>query len=133
MQWQLTVHLALFISCLKSRHCFEIGTCSTSGMHNDRLRRLGSAAAAAAAGQYYVTGNLTSSLYDPNCTFKDPTTNVKGVTQHMMCLVASTLYLYMPACSLRMVKHALPEQQLLLAHLGTIHRQNCVQRCWQQP
>jgi hypothetical protein len=29
-----------------------------------------------------VTGSLTSSLYDPNCTFKDPTTNVKGTTQH---------------------------------------------------
>jgi hypothetical protein len=40
------------------------------------------AAAAAAAGQYYVTGNLTSSLYDPDCTFKDPTTNVKGLMQH---------------------------------------------------
>jgi hypothetical protein len=30
--------------------------------------------------QYYVTGNLTKSLYDINCIFKDPTTNVKGET-----------------------------------------------------
>eukprot|EP00882_Tetradesmus_deserticola_P019053 GHRQ01020498.1.p1 GENE.GHRQ01020498.1~~GHRQ01020498.1.p1 ORF type:complete len:205 (+),score=42.52 GHRQ01020498.1:143-757(+) len=36
-------------------------------------------------GQYYVTGNLTSSLYDPNCTFKDPTTNVKGEQHHIRC------------------------------------------------
>eukprot|EP00878_Enallax_costatus_P003264 GHUV01003467.1.p1 GENE.GHUV01003467.1~~GHUV01003467.1.p1 ORF type:complete len:135 (+),score=28.65 GHUV01003467.1:447-851(+) len=29
--------------------------------------------------RYYVTGKLTPSLYDDQCTFKDPTTNVKGV------------------------------------------------------
>ena len=29
--------------------------------------------------QYYVTGNLTPQVYRPDCQFKDPTTNVKGV------------------------------------------------------
>ncbi|WIA33788.1 hypothetical protein OEZ86_006901 [Tetradesmus obliquus] len=39
-------------------------------------------------GQYYVTGNLTSSLYDPDCTFKDPTTNVKGVKKYTTAVAA---------------------------------------------
>ncbi|KAF6258407.1 hypothetical protein COO60DRAFT_1127701 [Scenedesmus sp. NREL 46B-D3] len=46
-------------------------------------------------GQYYVTGNLTSSLYDPNCTFKDPTTNVKGVQKYTAAVAA----LFDPAVS----------------------------------
>ncbi|KAL3140305.1 hypothetical protein ABBQ38_004570 [Trebouxia sp. C0009 RCD-2024] len=29
--------------------------------------------------QYYVTGNLTPQVYTPDCQFKDPTTNVKGM------------------------------------------------------
>jgi len=29
--------------------------------------------------QYYVTGNLTRELFEDDCTFIDPTTNVKGV------------------------------------------------------
>lgn len=31
-----------------------------------------------ARSQYYVTGNLTDSLYTEDCLFKDPTTTVKG-------------------------------------------------------
>ena len=29
--------------------------------------------------QYYVTGKLSPEIYTPDCQFKDPTTNVKGV------------------------------------------------------
>jgi hypothetical protein len=29
-------------------------------------------------GQYYVTGQLTPALYEPDCLFTDPTTSVKG-------------------------------------------------------
>ena len=29
--------------------------------------------------QYYITGKLTPDVYSPDCQFKDPTTNVKGV------------------------------------------------------
>ncbi|KAK9810415.1 hypothetical protein WJX72_010329 [[Myrmecia] bisecta] len=29
--------------------------------------------------QYYITGKLTPAIYANDCTFKDPTTNVKGV------------------------------------------------------
>ena len=29
--------------------------------------------------QYYVTGKLSPAVYTPDCQFKDPTTNVKGV------------------------------------------------------
>eukprot|EP00798_Chlamydomonas_sp_ICE-L_P026411 gene26411-17510_t len=32
--------------------------------------------------QYYTTGNLTASAYEPNCNFIDPTTNVKGVAPY---------------------------------------------------
>lgn len=33
--------------------------------------------------QYYVTGRLSPEVYTPDCQFKDPTTNVKGVQPYM--------------------------------------------------
>jgi hypothetical protein len=32
-------------------------------------------------GQYYITGHLTKSIFASDCSFKDPTTNVKGKQQ----------------------------------------------------
>jgi Uncharacterized conserved protein (DUF2358) len=36
----------------------------------------------------YVTGRLTRSLYDENCVFIDPTTNVKGVERYTQAVAA---------------------------------------------
>lgn len=39
-------------------------------------------------GQYYVTGKLTKDLYAPDCRFKDPTTDVKGVEPYTKAVAA---------------------------------------------
>ncbi|KAI8474812.1 MAG: hypothetical protein J3K34DRAFT_406682, partial [Monoraphidium minutum] len=46
-------------------------------------------------GQYYVTGKLTPSLYEPDALFVDPTTRVQGVTKYTTAVAA----LFDPATS----------------------------------
>ncbi|KAG0605337.1 hypothetical protein M758_9G050200 [Ceratodon purpureus] len=46
-------------------------------------------------GQYYVTGNLTPSIYNDNCKFTDPTTVVTGVSKY----VAAVKLLFDPELS----------------------------------
>ena len=49
-------------------------------------------------GQYYITGHLTKGIFASDCSFKDPTTNVKG-GQHHPCLPIPTCF-YRPLLSL---------------------------------
>ncbi|KAK9864883.1 hypothetical protein WJX84_003686 [Apatococcus fuscideae] len=39
-------------------------------------------------GQYYITGRLTQDIFAPDCTFKDPTTNVKGPQAYSKAVAA---------------------------------------------
>ena len=36
--------------------------------------------------QYYVTGNLTRSIYRDDCRFKDPTTDVRGLKRYILAV-----------------------------------------------
>jgi hypothetical protein len=70
-------------------------------------------------GQYYVTGQLTPALYEPDCLFIDPTTRVKGEQQRHPPLHTSTMHhplrlksaqtCLLPACSSMLCSH-LPQQ-----------------------
>ncbi|EKX45546.1 hypothetical protein GUITHDRAFT_71148 [Guillardia theta CCMP2712] len=39
-----------------------------------------------ARSQYYVTGNLTRSIYRDDCRFKDPTTDVRGLKRYILAV-----------------------------------------------